>query len=200
MASSGEQRMQPVRIQRGNVVPLANKVGSLVLCKYNGIDVPCVKTFQDFINLESPGKYYGIVENQMKTIRFEVKKKIIAVDGEMASYEIKLGKMSGLRKHLCTIAHREAVLSNHPDAYIVSERGESFKAHVVKWRHNGNFGICLERGVREDLPKGCPVYDKENQMIGLIKNKIYGILWSVNWVHASQCMYLIYLYFYFVFS
>lgn len=185
-------RVQPVRLQKGCFPPLAHSVGSLVLRRYAGKDVPCVRTFLDLIDLESPAKYYGIVEHQMKTMRFELKKKIIAVDGEIAVFEIKLGRMNGLKSQMTKIAPREATLSGNPDAYIVNERGESFKAHIVKWRNNDDLAVCLERGKREDLPKGCPIYDNKNQVIGLIKRKIYGSLWAVKWCNGSHCKYQVF--------
>lgn len=189
MADEKSSRLQPVRLQKGSFPPLANSAGSLLLSRHKGKDVLCMKTFIEFIDLESPSKYYGTLENQMKTVKFEVKRRIIGVDGDIASFEVKFAKLGTARKQFCTIAPKEGTVGSNPDVYIVSERGEDFIAHIVKWRNNSDLAVCLERGIRDDLPKGCPVYDNENQVIGLIKYKIYGSLWAVKWFSTWQRAY-----------
>ena len=184
--------LPPLILQKGTLPPLAHSVGSIVYCRYDGSYILCVKTFQEFIDLKLPGKYYGILQLQKKKIRFEIKKKIIAVDGEMASYAVKCGTVNGLKKYLSSIAPHEGILCSNADACIMTERGESIKAYVVRFKPasgKDTFGVNLERGMMEDLPKGCPIYNKQNQVIGLIKRKNYGILWFVKWFHESKCMY-----------
>ena len=181
----------PVTIQRGNLPPLAHSVGCLVLCRYNGKDILCVRTYLKFIELEDPAQYFGTLQSQMKTSKFEITKEIVAVDGKMASFAIKCKGRYGLKKYLRSIAPHEGALCNESDAYIVTERGESIRAFPVKFKPlkgKNRFGVYLERGMMEDLPKGCPIYNKENKVIGMIKCKNYGILWFVSWFHESKCM------------
>ena len=184
--------LPPVLLQKGTLPPFAQSVGSIVLCRYDGSYVLCVKTFQDLIDLKLPGKYYGILQDKQRRIRFEIKKKIIAIDGEMVSYAVKCKAMNGLKRYLHSIAPHEGVLCSKPDAYIMTERGESIKAYAVRFSPDSgkdHFGVYLERGMMEDLPKGCPVYNRENQVIGLIKSKNYGILWFVKLFNESKCEY-----------
>ena len=184
--------LAPIRIQRSTSPILAHNVGSLVICRYDGKDVLCVKTFLGLINLELPGVYFGILEHHKKTSKFEITKEIIAVDGELASFAINCNRKFGLKKYLRSVAPYEGTLCNEPHAYVITGKGEKIRVKPARCRTVQDIdqcGVTIDIELEKELPKGCPIYNKENKVIGLIRCKNHGILWFVSWFNESKRMY-----------
>lgn len=164
-------------------------VGSLVLTASEGDALLCLKTFKDLIDLNSPEKCHGSLswENEshcsLKVVQFEVDKRIIEVDGETATYPVKLA--NELRRDLAKEVSYQKIAVGENSFYIATADNKIIKASRDKINSNA---ICLQEWLQQKtLVKGCPVYNEDGQIVGLVRNKLIGVIWKVEWINVLRC-------------
>ena len=163
--------------------------GCLVKCKNKGKDELCLNTYREVIDCESKYSYSGTLDWKCEgctlTVPFKVKKRIIECDGEKASFLIKLDTQ--LKKDIMQVVPEQSstFLSNKV-LYVITRENEVIEATVTKEDHNS---VKLKPSMAStSVIKGCPIYDAQLKMIGLVKSKICQKTWSVSWVSLQHGM------------
>ena len=160
--------------------------GCLVISRYNGKDVLCLKTFQDLIDLESSETYYGVLrwdgESRCKAmkIKFKVKKRIVESDGETASYLVKAGPFKRWKKKLIKVAPYQAKFNGESGFHVLTHEKDIVKAALDE--SSGN-AIYLQSGAKGQILKGCPVYNENMEVIGLVRKNMKRLNWDVKWLN-----------------
>lgn len=169
-----------------------NECGGLVLIKHNGKEVLCLKTFQSAINMQSSEKYYAVLKwqgkgrNSAKEIKLKVKKRLIETDGDMACYVIKTRKsfFNSLEKKLMKVAPYQAEFRKASSFKVIASHNEVYKAWI-----DIDCNALLIHGKQEhEELKGCPVYNENMEVVGLIKGNRKESEWSIAWFNAIQGM------------
>jgi len=158
--------------------------GCLVKYSDNGRTQLCMNTFVEAIDCHSKAAYYGVVNWKCEgsaretEIKFEVKKQMVESDGEKASYCIKLDKK--LKKELLHVVPVQSHSFFIESAlFIVTHKNEIIEAAMDKI---DNTAIQLKDfRVPRSLMKGCPIYDVDMKVVGLVKDKKLGVIWNASW-------------------
>ena len=185
--------VEKVKIRRLPAVHIASDgkrldvTGCLVKCKYKGKDELGLKTYRKAIDCESKSSYSGTLEWQCEgcslTVTFKVKKIVMECDGEKASFLVKLDTQ--LKNDIMQVVPEESstFLSNKV-LYVITRENEVIEATVTRNDHNS---IKLKPSkTSASVIKGCPIYDAQMKMIGLVKSKIFQKTWSVSWVSLQN--------------
>ena len=168
--------------------------GCLVKYSDNGRTQLCMNTFVEAIDCHSKAAYYGVVNWKCEgsaretEIKFEVKKQMVESNGEKASYCIKLDKK--LKKELLHVVPVQSHSFFIESAlFIVTHKNEIIEAAMDKI---DNTAIQLKDfRVPRSLMKGCPIYDADMKVVGLVKDKKLGVIWNASWFSEPNRMYLI---------
>ena len=165
--------------------------GCLVKNNDNGRTRFCLNTFMEAIDCQSKVSYYGMVNwkcegsAQETKIKFKVKNRMVESDGEKASYFIKLDKHME-KELLPMVPVQNDIFLSKSTLYIITHNNEIIEAAIDKI---DNRAIQLKDSrVPRSLTKGCPIYDADMTVIGLVKDKKLGVIWNASWFSQSNGM------------
>ena len=195
MIDGKEMKCLPaVGIQADN--RLLDGVGCLVKTVHKGKEVLCLKTFEDLIDLKSSSTYHGTLKWQdaddcvPTEIRFEIDKHVLEQNGETASYLIKI---DGNCEHgLLKIAPQQTntfIFNDKCSFFVITRKNEVIEAAVDNINHGA---VCFKRWlIQTEVARGCPIYNQEMQVVGLVKSKVLGVLWNAEWTILKQGAYFL---------
>ena len=180
-----------VNIVRGDKV--VDVDGCLVKITRNRRTLLRLKTFSECIDCQSKAPYYGVLKWQRESytpareVKFKIKKRIVESDGETAYYPVKLEKY--LKNELLPeISAQTTIFKSNDSLSVITHRNEIIRATVDNIDHTA---IQLKQSrLPKSLRKGCPIYDADMRLIGLVKDKKLGVIWNASWIKKSSGMYL----------
>lgn len=182
--------LPPVEIIRG--YGSVEGAGTLVLKRRDGKDVICLKTLQNVIDVSSFYDYRCILRIQQKqpigetVVDFSVKKKLIEREGDIVTFPIDVQKE--WRKVLLKETPLQKQLVDETRFYVITTKSGIISASKDRIRPDA---ICLQQwSLQKDVVAGFPVYNDAMDVVGLVKEKVLGNIWSVHWCKDRNCKYL----------
>ena len=182
-------RLPAVNIKRDYVI--LDVAGCLVKRRYKGKDQLCLKTYKDTIDCQSKASYSGILNWQSEScaltwnLDFKVKKRMIEKDGDLACFLIKLEKQ--LKREIMQVLPEQSSTSlSNRVLYIITRQNEVVEVIVTRKDHNS---IHLKPSIAStSVIRGCPIYDEQMNMIGLVESEISQNIWNVSWGSMQRGM------------
>ena len=194
-SGSIKPRILPAVIKRDGKT--LDRAGCLVKCRRNGRRCLCLRTFKDVFHPRLQAVYYGVLkleEDSSSTeedlsstaseVEFRVRKRIIESDEETACYQIILNrKLQNRLIQKVPDLNRSSVFNDKSVFYVATCDGKVIEASFDE----GAIFLKLST-LSESVLQGCPIYDANMQVVGLVNRKNDGAKWSVSWVTLRSGM------------
>ena len=118
--------------------------------------------------------------NKTNTIKFEVKKQIIETNGELASFVIKKSGLSLWRKSVLKVTPYQGRNIEGADLSIITKEDVPVKVFLDYDTK------CVHGRINRGVVKGCPVYNENMDVVGLVNENVTDSEWDVEWLDSSQ--------------